>query len=68
MRFLCDFHDESSISFLVLRAHNLSHGKKWLRMKRRFFVTVSDEATTKKSRSVKIHGQTVEWNEKLDSL
>jgi hypothetical protein len=59
---------ESSISFLVLRADNLPHIQTWLRMKRLFFVTVSDDTTTMKSASVKIDGQVVEWNEKLDAL
>jgi hypothetical protein len=70
--YLLDFPDsgprESSISFLVLKAHNLPHSERWLRMKRRFFVIVSDEETKRKSASVKMDGQVAEWNEKLAPL
>ncbi|KAH8988588.1 hypothetical protein EDB92DRAFT_1871368 [Lactarius akahatsu] len=37
-------------------------------MKRRLFVTVTYQATTMKSASVKIDGQTVEWGEKLGAF
>ena len=62
------FPQESTISFLVVRAENLPDIHRSLRMKRRFFVTVTYQATTRKSASVKIDRQWVEWNEKLDPL
>ena len=68
MRLYPDLPDESSIYFLVVRAHNLPQIERWLRLKRSFFVTVSDQATTRKSASAWIDGETVEWNEKLDAL
>ncbi|KAH9076954.1 hypothetical protein EDB83DRAFT_2671669 [Lactarius deliciosus] len=59
---------ELRVEVTALRAHNLPHIKRWLSMKRRFFVTVSYQATTMKSASVKIDGQKVEWSEKLDAF
>ncbi|KAI9463259.1 hypothetical protein BJY52DRAFT_74397 [Lactarius psammicola] len=56
------------VEVTVLRAYNLPHIKRWLRTKRRFFVTVTHQAVTMKSASVKIVGQTAEWNEKLDAF
>ena len=33
-----------------------------------FFVTVTEQATTKKTECVSIKGQTVQWNKKFDAL
>ena len=51
---------------LVLRAENVP--KKRSRVKDQFFVTVTDQATTKKTASVSIKGQTVQWNKRFDAL
>lgn len=56
------------VEVTVLRVYNLPHIKRWLRMKRRFFVTVTDQKTTIKSASVKIDGETAAWNLKLDAF
>ncbi|KAH9058916.1 hypothetical protein EDB83DRAFT_1011096 [Lactarius deliciosus] len=56
------------VKVTVLRVYNLPHIKRWLRMKRRFFVTVTDQKTTIKSASVKIDGETAAWNLELDAL
>src|SRR6266702_1387624 len=53
---------------LVLRADNIPHIKRKLRPKRRFFVTVTNLVTTKKTESVQINGQTVHWNQRLGAL
>jgi hypothetical protein len=60
--------DKYVIFFLVLRADNLPKTAKGFRLKNRFFVTVTDQATTKKTASVSINGQTVQWNKKIDAL
>ncbi len=56
------------ISLLVLRAHNVPRVKKQFALKRRFFVTVTNHATVKKTESVQIDGQTVHWNQRLGAL
>ena len=56
------------ISFLVLRADNLPKIAKGFRLKNQFFVTVTDQATTRKTASVSIKGETVQWNKKIDAL
>ena len=50
---------------LVLRAHNLPPIKKQVG---RFFVTVTNHATIKKTKGVQIDGQTVHWNQRLAAL
>ena len=52
---------------LVLRADNLPKAKVF-RLKNQFFVTVTDLVTTKKTASISIKGQTVQWNKKIDAL
>ncbi|KAI9447824.1 hypothetical protein H4582DRAFT_2068411 [Lactarius indigo] len=59
---------ELRVEVTALRAHNLPYVKRWLNMKRRFFVTVTYQTTTKKSVSVKINEQTVEWGENLGTF
>ncbi len=53
---------------LVLRARNVPRIKKQFGLKRRFFVTVINHATMKKTESVQIDGQTVHWNQTLGAL
>jgi len=54
---------------LVLRAHNVPDIAKRFRLKKdQFFVTVTDQATTKKTASVSVKGQTVQWDQKIDAL
>src|SRR6266702_7328222 len=53
---------------LVLRTDNIPHIKRKFYSKRRFFVTVTNLATTKKTESVQINGQTVQWNQRLGAL
>ena len=61
--------DEILSSLLVLRANNVPKIAKGFRLKKQFYVTVTDQAstTTKKTQSSSIKGQTVEWNQKLDA-
>ncbi|KAH9049027.1 hypothetical protein EDB84DRAFT_1574419 [Lactarius hengduanensis] len=62
---------ELRVEVTALRAHNIPNIKRWLNMKRRFFVTVAHQGTTMKSASVKINEQTVdsvEWGEKLGTF
>ncbi len=53
---------------LVLRVDNTPHIKRKFGPKRRFFVTVTNLVTTKKTKSVQISGQTVQWNQRLGAL
>ena len=57
-----------SISFLVLGAENLPLIRKFVRTKRRFFVTVTYEEEKMKLASAKFDGQMLRWNKKLDAL
>ena len=61
--------DKYSTSLLVLKAHNLSNVKVWLRKRRRFFVTITNQSETLRSESTGIRidpdGETVEWKQKL---
>jgi hypothetical protein len=54
------------VEVTVLRADNVP--KKRFRVKDQFFVTVTDQATTKKTASISIKGQTVQWNKRFDSF
>ena len=56
------------MSLLVLRAHNVPHIKKQLRLEHKFYVTVTNRATTKKTTSVSMEGGTVQWDQKLNVL
>ena len=60
--------DKHLISSLVLRADNIPKIGKGIRLKNQFFVTVTDQVTTKKTANVSIKGQTVQWNKTLDAL
>ena len=60
--------DKHLISFLVLRAENVPKIAKRFRLTNQFFVTVTDQTTTKKTESVSIKGQTVQWNKKFDAV
>jgi hypothetical protein len=56
---------------LVLRALNLPHIKAIFGGRREYFVTITHQATkkkTKKTKSVRIEGQTAVWNQTLDAL
>jgi len=55
-------------TLLVLRADNIPRIKKQFGLKRRFFVTVANGATVKKTESVEIDGQVVQWNQTLGAL
>jgi len=52
----------------VLRAHDVPKIAKRFRLKNQFFVTVTNQATTKKTASVSIKGQTAQWDQKFDAL
>ena len=56
---------------LVLRAHNVPHIKAF-GVKREYFVTIIDGATTKKTmkktKSIQIVGDTAVWDQRLDAL
>ena len=58
----------------VLRARNVPHIKTVFGGKRKYFVTIAHQATTKKAKqtkqtkSVQIEAQTAEWNQTLDPL
>jgi len=54
------------MSFLVLRAQNIPRIKNIFGLK--FFVTVTSQATKKKTSSVPTKGPTVQWKESLDAL
>ena len=58
------------ISLLVLRAENIPKIANRFHLKSQFFVTVTDQTTTKKTSSVSIKGQTqtVQWNKKFGVL
>ncbi|KAF8268213.1 hypothetical protein EI94DRAFT_1206671 [Lactarius quietus] len=56
------------VEVIVLRAHDLPRIKKQFGLKRRFFVTVTNHATIKKTESVQIDGQTVHWSQKLEAF
>ena len=60
--------DKHFIALLVLRADNIPRVAKRFLLKNQFFVTVTDQATTKKTASVSIKGQTVLWNKTFDAL
>jgi hypothetical protein len=62
------FYEACSFSFVVVGADHLPHIRRWLRMKRRFYVTVTYQGTTTKLASAKFDGQTARWNKKLDTL
>lgn len=56
------------MSFPVLGADNLPHMKRWIRTRRRFYVTVNYQTTTMKLASAKFDGQTATWSKKFDTL
>ncbi|KAH9051374.1 hypothetical protein EDB83DRAFT_1307890 [Lactarius deliciosus] len=56
------------IILLVLRAHNILNSKRPFVRKRQFFVTVTNLVTTKKTKSVRIEGHTVQWNQPLSAF
>ncbi|KAH8993506.1 hypothetical protein EDB92DRAFT_410865 [Lactarius akahatsu] len=58
----------SRVEVIVLRAHDLPRIKKQLGSKKRFYVTVTNHTTTKKTESVQVDGQTVHWNQKLGAF
>ncbi|KAH9069788.1 hypothetical protein EDB83DRAFT_2314155 [Lactarius deliciosus] len=58
----------SRVEVIVLRAHDLPRIKKQFGPKKRFYVTVTNHTTTKKTESVQVDGQTVHWNQELDAL
>jgi len=54
---------------LVLRAHKVPDIKTLFGVKREFFVTTATTKKTKRrTKSVRIEGQTAEWNQTLDAL
>ena len=66
--------DKDLICLSVLRARNVPNIKTRFGGKRKYFVTVAHQATkrkakkTKKTKSVQIEEQAVEWNQTLDAL
>ena len=62
--------DNRLFSLSVLRAHDVPRIKKQFGPKRRFFVTVTNHATVKKTENVQIdgQGQVVHWNQRLGVL
>ncbi|KAF8815814.1 WD40 repeat-like protein [Phlegmacium glaucopus] len=60
--------DNSWLEVTVLRAHKLPRLKTLWGKKRRFYVTVTDGTITKKTASIGIVEQAVEWNERLDAF
>ncbi|KAH9010114.1 hypothetical protein EDB85DRAFT_2282582 [Lactarius pseudohatsudake] len=56
------------VEVTVLRAHDIPHIKRQFSRKRRFFVTVTNLVTTKKTERVQIYGETVVWNQRLSAL
>ncbi|KAH9038968.1 hypothetical protein EDB85DRAFT_361772 [Lactarius pseudohatsudake] len=56
------------VEVTVIRAHNVPRIKKKFGPKRRFFVTLTNHATMKKTESVQIDGQTVHWNQTLGAF
>ncbi|KAI9440928.1 hypothetical protein H4582DRAFT_1850592, partial [Lactarius indigo] len=55
----------SRVEVVVLRAHDLPSIKKQLGPKRRFYVTVTNDATLKRTKSVQIDGPTARWDQML---
>ncbi|KAH9028896.1 hypothetical protein EDB85DRAFT_2276269 [Lactarius pseudohatsudake] len=55
----------SRVEVTVLRAHNLPSIKKRRGLKRSFYVTITHDTTTKKTKSGRIDGPTVHWNQPL---
>jgi hypothetical protein len=53
---------------LVHRAVNVPSIKKYSFLKRKLLVTVSNSETTAKTAEVRVEGQMVKWNQKLDLL
>ncbi|KAH9039720.1 hypothetical protein EDB84DRAFT_1415611, partial [Lactarius hengduanensis] len=56
------------VQVTVLRAHNIPKIVKRFRRKNKYFVTVTDQVTTKKTASVSIKGQTAEWVKTFDAF
>jgi C2 domain len=52
----------------VVRAHDLPRLKNPVGKKRKFFVTVSNGTTTKRTVAIRSEGQAVHWNETLGAL
>jgi hypothetical protein len=57
-----------NVYFSVLRAHDLPPRILPLGKKRRFYVTLTDGSTIKKTAAIQSEERAVEWNEKLDAL
>ncbi|KAH8993513.1 hypothetical protein EDB92DRAFT_413107 [Lactarius akahatsu] len=55
----------SRVEVIVLRAHDLPSIKKRRGLKRSFYVTITNDTTTKKTKSVRIDGPTVHWDQPL---
>ncbi|KAH9028886.1 hypothetical protein EDB85DRAFT_1578827 [Lactarius pseudohatsudake] len=58
----------SRVEVTVLRAHNLPRIKKRLGLERRFYVTVTNDTKTEKTKSVQIDGPTVRWDQPLGAF
>ncbi|KAH9028906.1 hypothetical protein EDB85DRAFT_1579602 [Lactarius pseudohatsudake] len=58
----------SRVEVIVLRAHDLPRIKKQLGPKKRFYVTVTNDTKTEKTKSVQIDGQTVRWDQTLGAF
>ncbi|KAH9032419.1 hypothetical protein EDB85DRAFT_1245516 [Lactarius pseudohatsudake] len=58
----------SRVEVIVLRAHDLPRIKKRLGLERRFYVTVTNDTKTEKTKSVQIDGPTVRWDQTLGAF
>ncbi|KAH9055563.1 hypothetical protein EDB87DRAFT_1824562 [Lactarius vividus] len=58
----------SRVEVIVLRAHDLPRIKKRLGFERRFYVTVTNDTKTEKTKTVQIDGPTVRWDQTLGAF
>ncbi|KAH9066771.1 hypothetical protein EDB87DRAFT_1819234 [Lactarius vividus] len=63
---IAESQESLRVEVTVLQAHNVPHVKNVFGLK--FFVTVTGQATKKKTSSVRTEGATVQWNENLGPL
>ncbi|KAH9054284.1 hypothetical protein EDB87DRAFT_1825179 [Lactarius vividus] len=58
----------SRVEVIVLRARDLPHIKKRLGFERRFYVTVTNDTKTEKTKTVQVDGPTVRWDQTLGAF
>jgi len=54
--------------YLVLKADHVPSIKKYRFLKRKLFITVSNNETMTKTADVRVEGQMANWNQKLEPL